>query len=325
MSDDTYRYLRMAIVGVLVGLGVAVTYQTARQGFHPLASVSAYYYTPAQAIFVGALVGLGLCMIALRGTTEVEDIFLKVGGMFAIVAGVVPTSRGEDYDTAVRACEQAAGPLLTQKASNGLDCPTVRALAEATKANVENNMTALLVVGFLALLSALLFFLLKDSRSGYREAGDRTRFWWGFGAASFVFAVALVTFWVSIDQFVSNGHDVAAWSLFACVFVVAAENARRHQDERSDGAPNGHKPNPVGVLISYRHHGYYAWIARAMVAAVVIGVSLFILKIITLFWIEMVVALLFALFWLAQTIEQSPGRASAGDTSEQARSATLPR
>src|SRR5215813_4236026 len=114
MGDETYRYLRMAIVGVLVGLGVAVTYQTGRQGFHPLASVSAYYYTPAQAILVGALVGLGLCMIAPKGTTEVEDVFLKIGGMFAIVAGVVPTSRGDDYDTAVRACNQAAGPLLTQ-------------------------------------------------------------------------------------------------------------------------------------------------------------------------------------------------------------------
>jgi hypothetical protein len=34
-----------------------------------------------------------------------------------------------------------AGPLLTEKASTGQDCPTVLALADATRANVDNNRT----------------------------------------------------------------------------------------------------------------------------------------------------------------------------------------
>src|SRR5262245_15979308 len=93
-TDDTwmksYRYLRTAIVGLLVALGVAVGYQTWRQDFDLLGSVSAYYYTPAQAIFVGALIGMAACMIALKGTTAVEDVFLNLGGMFAAVVAVVP-------------------------------------------------------------------------------------------------------------------------------------------------------------------------------------------------------------------------------------------
>jgi hypothetical protein len=68
----SYRYLRLTMVGLLLALAAAVVYQTYRQGFF-LASVSAYYYSPAQAVFVGALIGTGACMIALEGTNVVES------------------------------------------------------------------------------------------------------------------------------------------------------------------------------------------------------------------------------------------------------------
>src|SRR5215471_18859647 len=109
MSDTevkSYRYLRTAMVGLLIGLGAAVIYQTGHQGFL-LDSVSAYYYTPAQAMFVGGLIGLGACMIALKGTTPLEDISLNLGGMFATVVAIVPTARSADYAAAVHACEHA--------------------------------------------------------------------------------------------------------------------------------------------------------------------------------------------------------------------------
>ena len=74
---------------------------------------SAYYYTPAQAIFVGALIGLAACMIALKGTTPVEDVFLNLGGVFAAVVAIVPTARDADYQAAVRACQDAVGELAS--------------------------------------------------------------------------------------------------------------------------------------------------------------------------------------------------------------------
>ena len=138
----SYRYLRLALVGLLVCLAVAVVLQSVNQG-HLLGSVSAYYYTPAQAIFVGGLIGFGACMIALQGTTLVEDIFLNLGGAFAALVAIVPTARDGDYRALVRACREAGTPLLTQKASSGrLDCPTVQALEAATRANVDNNLWA---------------------------------------------------------------------------------------------------------------------------------------------------------------------------------------
>jgi hypothetical protein len=118
----SYRYLRIAMVGLLLALAAAVFYQSSQQDSF-LASVSAYYYTPAQAAFVGALIGLGASMIALQGMTPPEDMFLNLGGIFAIVVAIVPTGRGADFDTAVRACRESGGTLLTHLASKNLDCP----------------------------------------------------------------------------------------------------------------------------------------------------------------------------------------------------------
>jgi hypothetical protein len=291
----SYRYLRTAMVGLLVALGVAVGYQTWRPKFHILDSVSAYYYTPAQAIFVGALVGLATCMIALKGTTPVEDVFLNLGGMFAAVVAIVPTSRGEDHESAVLACQEAAVSLLTNRASADGLCPEVRELEAATRANVENNMVALLVVGGLGILATLLFAL-RDRK------GSRQKFWWGFGLAVAVYAAGAVAFIASIEWFIEYAHYVAAGGLVLCIFVVAVANARRHQGNQAGGAAG--LGQTVGVFVSPRRNDWYAWIARAMLVVTVVGAVLWYFNVITLFWLEISVAALFALFWMWQTIEQ---------------------
>ena len=308
----SYTYLRTAMVGLLVGLGVAVFYQTGRQGFHILASVSAYYYTPAQAIFVGALIGLGACMIALKGTNGVEEVFLNLGGMFAAVVAIVPTSRGEDYRTAVRACKQGAGPLLTEKASTDLDCPTVLALADATRANVENNMVALLVVGLLGLVAALLFALRDRRGLLWDRRGLGAGFWWGFGAAFVVWLSGAIAFLASTERFIDNAHYIAAFGLLACIVVVAIANALRHEETQPSGASareqtlNGLKAAGGALIRTPNRLNSYAWLAWAMVVVAVVGVVLVIVNAFALFWLEIAVALLFAVFWMVQTIDLLP-------------------
>jgi hypothetical protein len=290
----TYRYLRTSMVALLVALGVSVLYQTWRQDFHILSSVSAYYYTPAQAIFVGALVALGACMVALRGTTDTEDVFLNIGGMCAAVVAIVPTSRGADFRAAVRACRQDAGPLLTDRASKGLDCPTVQALVDATRANVENNMFSLLVLGLFGLAATVLFFSRRPRGSG------SGRFWLGFGAAALVYLLALVAFLAYTDWFIDYGHYIAGFGLLVCILVVAVENARRRGREAVDRAGAGATDAgraPVG-------RGHYILIAWLMAVVTVVLTPLMLLGALSLFWLEIAVAALFAAFWLAQTIEQ---------------------
>jgi hypothetical protein len=293
----SYLYLRLAIVVLLTALGVAVAYETRRLGMHPLASVSAYYYTPAQAIFVGALIGFAACMIALKGTTDLEDVFLNIGGMFAVLVAVVPTSRGADFEAAVAAC-QKAGP------SEG-DCPSTVALVKTAKLNIENNMYALLAVGVLVVLVTLLVWLIKGPVFS----------WKAFGVGAAVLVVVGTTFLVSRDWFISNAHWLAAVALFVCIFVVALENARRQKAKQSSDAPRSGRMveqtagqmagQTVGVLISgASRRDHYTWIARIMLVVGGFAVWVWTNHWISLFLLELVVFALFIAFWIVQTIEQ---------------------
>ena len=307
MSDieiKSYRYLRMTIVILLIGLGVAVFHQTRRQDFHLLGSISAYYYTPVQGIFVGVLMAAGACMIALKGTTEMEDVLLNFAGMAAAVVAIVPTTRGEDFETAVRACRQSAGPLLTQQAANRrFDCPTVQALAAATRANVENNMTSLLVIGGLGLLVAVIFALV-DLQWG--SLVSRT-YLWGLGSSIVLWGVSCVGLWLYTDWFIRHAHYAAAVLLFLCIFTVTIANALR-QDVRESSMrllfTNGRVAlrNLRRALFTWPL-GCYAWVAWAMLVAVLVAGGLFLHGIITLFWLEVVLASLFIVFWLVQTVD----------------------
>jgi hypothetical protein len=277
----SYHYLRISLVALVAFLAAAVAYQTVLQGSF-LASVSAYYYTPAQAVFVGALIAVGVCMIALEGS-PVEDVFLNLGGMLAAVVAIVPTSRGKDFESAVRACKQADGPMLTSPAP---DCPTVRALVAATRANVENNMLALLAVGALGIAATVLFAWLHRSR---RRRDPRPalgkKFWWGMGAAACVYLLAAASFLTSTEWFIDHAHIIAAYGVFTSIVVVVLINAIRSNDHR------------------YR----YIAIAAIMVAVALVGVPLVMFDVIALLWLETAIITLFAVYWVFQTFEHWDG------------------
>jgi len=293
----SYRYLRIAMVGLLLALAAAVFYQSAQQHSF-LASVSAYYYTPAQAVFVGALIGLGASMIALQGMTPPEDVFLNLGGMFAIVVAIVPTGRGADFETAVQACRDSGGTLLTHQASKNLDCPGVLALRDAARANVENNMAALLAVGGLALVLAGVF-LFKDW-TAKRDAEGRKWVLAGFFAAVLVWLGGLIALAASVGWLARNGHYIATIGLLLGILAVAGANAFRLEQRRAK--PSGDSPGVMDVLKSAPTNRY-AYIAAAMLVVSVVLIVLWAINAITLFWAEISVAFLFVLFWSVQTVD----------------------
>jgi hypothetical protein len=300
-------------------LAVAVFYQTGRQEFTLLDSISAYYFTSAQAMFVGGLIGVGACMIALKGTYEIEDTLLNLGGIFAIVVAIVPTARSDDFRTAVRACrEQAAGPLLTDQASGVQDCPTVQALEAATRNNVDNSLFTLLVLGGLALI-ATVAFALNDRRS--KVPGANLRFLWGFGAILVLWGLGWVALLVATEWFVDNAHFLAASGLFACIFAVTVANSLRRKRARDpEGSKSQQAVNAIGAARVALFHwplDIYGWVAWAMIAGAVVMVSLWQFDVVTLFWLEVVVALLFVAFWLVQTVElMGAGQPDASSGSE---------
>jgi hypothetical protein len=316
----SYRYLRLAMVGLLLCLAVAVIVQIVNQGWPPLESVSAYYYTPAQAFFVGGLIGLGACMIALKGTTLVQDIALNLGGAFAVIVAIVPTGRHVDEQAAVDACKEAGTPLLTENASTQLACPTPPALENATTANVDNNLWALIVVGAFA-LGAALYVAWRD---GTLADGDAKRdFWRGFRWASGLWLAVLFARLVLFPEWViTNAHWIAAVLLFVCIFVVGSVNALQVKREKS-GKPSRKTPSTgeavsqtagdlIAVFGENKRNDWYIWIARGMllVAAVTIPLWLF-TDLITLFVVEGAVFVLFMVFWTVQTFELERERSRA--------------
>ena len=308
----SYRYLRLAMVGLLLCLAVAVIVQTINQGWPPLGSVSAYYYTPAQAFFVGGLIGLGACMIALKGTTTVQDIALNLGGAFAVIVAIVPTGRPDDEQEAVDACEEAGTPLLTEKASTGPNCPTPQALEDATTANVDNNLWALIVVGLFALGAA--FYVAW--RDGTLADGDKRRkFLWGFGWALGLWLAVVIARWASLEWVITNAHWIAAVLLFVCIFVVGSVNALQVKSEkagkpsretRSMGEAVNHTAGDlIAVVGENKRTDRYIRIARWML---VVGAGSVLLwrftDLITLFVVEGAVFVLFMVFWTVQTFER---------------------
>lgn len=291
----SYRYLRIAMVGLLLALAAAVFYQSIQQD-SILSSVSAYYYTSARAVFTGALIGLGACMIALQGMNDAENTFLNLGGILAIVVALVPTGRGPDFQTALQACQKKGGALITAQQGSKLHCLTVQALENATRANVENNMAALLIVGGLALILA--GFILFKGGTDKKRAPGRGWVLAGFFVAVLLWLGGLAALAASVAWLADNGHYIAAGGLLVCILAVAGANAFW---ERSKS----------------RRAYLYPWVAGIMLVVAIVFIVLWLTNVISLFLVEIVVAGLFAVFWVVQTWEiearpSAPGSVNSG-------------
>lgn len=200
----TWRYLRLAMVALVVGLGASILYEWAKVDAECFqTSISAYYYTPVHGFFVGALVSIGVCLFCLKGSTDREDVLLNLAGMFALVVALVPTP------------------------GTG-SCASVLGTAHDRDLNIANNMTALLAVGLFGLL--ILAFLATRNRPTRPEL-------LGFAAAVLVFAAAAFLFFVDRDFFVSKAHYTAAVLMFVCILFVVGFNAIGYKEKTDAESP----------------------------------------------------------------------------------------
>lgn len=303
----SYRYLRLAMVALVFCLAVAIGHQSWRQGAI-LGSISAYYFTPAQTIFVGVLISIGVCMIAIRGTTDEDDVLLNIAGMLAPIVAVVPTARDEDYVTIVRTCRESNGFGTPDGEVTAADCLGVAALAEATAADIENNMVALLAVGLVGLVATVLL--------ARRERFPVARFWAGFSVAVGLYLLALTAFVWHRQAFIDLGHYAAAIPMFGCIVAVVVINALRHKGvELGSLGPMAKVRRVLAAL--FRSPDGYALVAQAMVIAVVVGGVLAWAGTYetTIFWLEAALIVLFAVFWSLQTrewLDRDPSADRAG-------------
>lgn len=266
----TYRYLRISMVGIVVLLVASVVLERFEVSCWQT-SISAYYYTPVRAIFVGGVMAIGLCLIVIKGSTVFEDATLNVAGMLAPVVAVVPTS-----DVGVCwSVEPRPRPVTTDDA-----------LADWVVANVDNNIKALLIAGIGGLIvAAIIASIATRNMRAIAEVGEPgTRV--GLFIAMLLLTGGAVAFWLW-DDFETKAHSIAAIAMFGFLAASIAGNAWQRRGSRE----------------ARTYFWLYAAIAAAMVASAV-GMFAFESD-----WQHMVLILeateiaLFAAYWLVQTRE----------------------
>lgn len=235
MTDDiaarkTYRYVRLGMIGAVVLLAASVLIeQSATPGDCWQTSISAYYYTPARAVFVGALMAIGLSLIVIKGSRSLEDIFLNAAGMLAPVVALVPTS-GAGSCWSIK-----PDPLPTFKDGNDT------LLEDWVVANIDNNIKALLLAGVFGLLVAIVIapVAMKVRRPDGEKVSDAAEAaikgnvgtvlsLAAAGATLIAFAV-----WreVSPEFFNERSHGFAAITMFAFLAGASFVNAWDTKDK----------------------------------------------------------------------------------------------
>lgn len=195
----SYRYLRLAIVVVVTSLLVSLLLEASNvpcwQG-----SISAYYYTPVRAIFVTALVVIGVNFIVIKGRTTLEDVLLNLAGVLAPIVALVPTS--------------PSSPT----------CSSVNVSIDPVEPFIHNNVLSFAIGGAVAIAIAIAVASLKgrDGNSGFTRGA----------IAGLLFGVALLgagVGWYYIDRstFLERAHGFAAVAMFVALGVVILVNALR--------------------------------------------------------------------------------------------------
>jgi hypothetical protein len=271
-SEDvrkTYRYLRIGMVGAVVLLAVSILIERSKVACFQT-SISAYYYTPVRAIFVGSLIAVGLSLIVYKGRSTWEDASLNFAGMFAPVVAVAPT-------TDVGRCWSVVPtPLPIQPDGS---------LANWVVTNIDNNFYALLIAGFVGLGIGFMTALAVDPKAPLHREGRGTWLSLGLTLLVLLFGWWLIESW---NDFNTRAHGWAALLMF--VFLIAAILAqameyRRRRDKR-------------------RWFLVYSGIAAVMILG---GIVISLTRVFadhTVFALEAYEISLFAVYWIAQTREK---------------------
>jgi hypothetical protein len=269
----TYRYLRGAMIALLLMLLLSVGYQWWWETDHScwLGSISAYYYTPARTVFVGSLCALGASLVAYKGHSSEEDVLLNFSGFMAFVVAMVPTVP-----------DLRCGPnAYTQ---------TPAEIASA----VRNNIWSLIVV---AVVAAVIVAALKRGAM-LRDASARptARSVLVTLACGGVLLVELTLFLVLRDRFIALSHGVAAATMVAGVISVMVLSALRTEERhRAVGDETGRGYRRIYLAIAV---ALTVALAAAVVAALtVVGFAHLVLV------AEVIVIVLFATYWGVQTKE----------------------
>jgi len=227
MALRTYTALRLGSVAVIAVLAISLWLEH-RTGNCWQTSISAYYYTGVQSVFVGTLITLGFVMIVLWGKTAFEDGFLNIAGMLAPVVAFVPTN-------------DAVKCGITKPNGRPVSAEEAQQIIEAREHAIYNNMEAYLIV-LTGVVAILLLIGIAAYRQHWKSITEHPVAYWGpWGMALTVAVIG----WILVnkddhDPSVNHTHSYAATFMFVFIGVVVASVGRQKwtgKHER-DGKPH---------------------------------------------------------------------------------------
>ena len=271
----SYRYLRLAIVVLLIGLAAAIVGQQISTGCIE-GSISAYYYTPVHGLFIGSLVATGAAMIALKGRTSVEDTFFNVAGILAPVVALVPTTRQETL------CDD-------ESLSLSLDRDDL----------VPNSLFALLAAGA-AILVAMVIIAMHNKTLQDRTTSLGRSLRTGVAPAAALVVAALITVVGFGQPWYTFMHFGAAAGLFVAIFLAIGSLLSERIHNVLHWALNWTRPTEKYRKPERAYYRRYLVVLILTLASVIVA-ALFGRP--WLFWVEVVGVTSFTVFWIIQTTE----------------------
>ncbi len=228
-------------------------------------------YTPARAVFVGGLMAVGVSLLVIKGSTRREDVMFNIAGILAPVVGVVPTSSvGECWSL-------EPTPKPTDGEGN---------LAPWVIANIDNNIQALLLAGIVGMIAVglIALYVYESPLAAARSAPRDRQIGLIVTMAVLLVGLALHRWW---DAFPTQAHGWAAVLMFGFLALGIGVNAweRRNKPEHR------------------RYAGLYAVIAVLMIAVGLVMLTAFRSWAYMVLVLEIIEIALFAIFWVAQTVE----------------------
>ena len=288
VARETYRTLRLMLVTlpVLLLVGSLLIFLTTGE---IETSISAYYFGPIRDIFVGAMVGIAVCLVAYQGTSAFEDHILNVAGFYAVFVALVPADL---HKTIV---DLGADPRMTEALQ---EQPSVGSLDVAAGTVQELTVDPLRISAGAALLVALLFIyvLRRTRRFPAPEVAAEPRAhvaFWVVNAVGAAFA-GLVAWRVIEGAAFDWVHTGAAVLLIVSLAIAVASHlwpgffgAQDHPSYRST------------AIWGVTYRSAYAAILLIMgVGAAVLALVAGAYRVIAVEWLEVA---LFAVFWVLET------------------------
>ena len=264
----TYRYLRLALAGLVVLLFSSLIIEWQAVGRACVqTTISAYWHTPVRGVFVGVLVTMGICLIVLKGNNKAEDVLLNLAGILAPGVAFIPAAQSGTCSSA----------------------PTV---AGDEGPAIANNMQALFVLGVLAVAVAIAIAVRESGSLRRLHRWDQLGIAIGLGATG----GGALWFYVSRSTFIAHGHNAAAIAMFLALVAVVWVNARDVKEtvER----------HPPLAKVRASYVTAYRIIAVAMLATLALAVVGHLLGWeYALLVVEILLITFFGIFWIIQTRE----------------------